>query len=465
MAQEVSGLTTASLTAQAAAIRAREVSSRELLQMYLQRRDKLGAEINAVVTVEPERAFAEAARADELTAQGRSLGPLHGVPFTVKDALMTEGIRSTGGSPEMSEHVPDRDAVAVHRLRAAGGVLFGKTNTPLWCGDIQTHSEVFGVTNNPWRLDRTTGGSSGGSAAAVASGLTAFEVGTDIGGSLRIPAHFCGIYSHKPTYGIVPQRGYIDQLGGNTVDADVNVIGPMARAAEDLELLLEVMVRKDADDRYGWSVSLPPGRPELRDCRVALWPSDPNCPPSQAYAQVLGDLAGQLRGAGVRVTEAHPDVDFLEQVELWLQIISGSACVAYPEEVATELGGSHIGFVRASERRVRLTEVWKRWFDSFDLLLCPVWPREAFEHNHEGDIFSRTVEVDGSKRLHVDCGRWVGLIGVVGLPSTVVPIGSIDGLPVGVQVVAPHLHDLRSIRAAAAIGALTGGYHVPPGYA
>lgn len=455
---------TASASSLAAAVRAREVSSRELLAMYVERCERLGPSLNAVVTLAVERAQREAFAADEATAHGRMTGPLHGVPFTVKDALMTEGIRSACGSPDMAQFVPAEDAAAVQRLRAAGGIVFGKTNTPLWCLDVQTHNAVFGVTSNPWDRGRTCGGSSGGSAAAVAAGLTGFDVGTDIGGSVRIPAHFCGTYSLKPTFGIVPQRGYIDHLGGSSIEPDLNVIGPLARSGEDLSLLIDVLAGQGAPVSEGWSLRLPAPRPGLADCRVGTWFSDPRCPPSEAYATLLTSLQDKLAAAGVRVADARPQVDFSEQTDLWLQLLSAAACLALPDGQAREMGGSHLNWIRAAERRVELSAIWDRWFASYDLMLCPVWPREAFPHDHEGDVFSRTVPVDGQARPHVECGRWLGLIGVVGLPAAIVPIGQLEGLPVGVQVVAPRFHDQRAVHAAAAIGALAGGYQVPPGF-
>lgn len=222
-----------SATRLAAALRSRSLSSRELLDAFTARIDRLNPAVNAVVTTDLDRAHERAHEADQAAASDSWLGPLHGLPFTVKDAIETGGLRSTGGAPELADHVPVADAPAVARLSAAGGVLFGKTNAPTWSADFQTHNPLFGTTNNPWDLARTTGGSSGGSAAAVASGFSSFELGTDIGGSVRIPSSFCGVFGHKPSFGVVPQRGYLDHVGGGTIDADINVFGPLARSAED----------------------------------------------------------------------------------------------------------------------------------------------------------------------------------------------------------------------------------------
>ncbi|MGO8859251.1 MAG: amidase family protein [Acidimicrobiales bacterium] len=249
-------------TALSAAIRAKEVSSRELLELFLNRHDELNPAINAVVTLDIDRARASAAAADIATTRGEWAGPLHGLPTTIKDAIEAQGLRSTGGARELLTHVPTTDAPAVARLKAAGAFVFGKTNVPRWSGDIQTFNEMFGTTNNPWDLSRTPGGSSGGAAAAVATGLTSFELGTDIGGSVRIPSNWCGVCGHKPSWGLVSQRGYLDHVGGGLTDADINVFGPIARSVRDLELLLGVLAGPDADRAKAWRVELPAPRPQ-----------------------------------------------------------------------------------------------------------------------------------------------------------------------------------------------------------
>jgi len=446
------------------ALRSKQVSSREMLDTYLQRAESLGREPNAIVSLAVDRAVAEASLADERAVKADWTGPLHGVPFTVKDALLTEGIRSTCGSPDMAATVPDADALAVRRLRKAGAVLFGKTNTPIWCGDAQTYNELFGTTSNPWDKTRTTGGSSGGSAAAVAAGLTSFDVGTDIGGSVRLPAHFCGVCSHKPTFGLVPQNGYIGKLGGSIVDTDINVIGPLARSADDLGVLLDVMATPAAGEGPGWSARLSPARPSLSASRIAFWFADAAANISSGYSDVLSALVADLARSGARVEESHPPIDFAEQVGLWLRLLGAAGSLTFPERASSGEDGSHYRWLLDCERRVQLTGAWKRWFQDYDVLLCPVWAREAFDHDHEAAIWDRTVVVDGAQVGHVAAASWLGLIGVVGLPSTVVPIGTVNGMPVGVQVVVPHLHDQHGIRVAAEIATITGGYRVPPGF-
>src|SRR5438094_2475370 len=192
-----------------AAIRRREIGAREMLDHHLARVERLNPRINAVVTLDVEGARRQADAADRAVARGEALGALHGLPMTIKDAIDTAGLRSTCGSEVYADNVPAEDAIAVARLRAAGAIVFGKTNTPAFAANCQTYNTLFGTTSNPWDPSRATGGSSGGAAAALAAGLTPLELGTDIAGSIRNPAHYCGVYGHKPTYGIVPTRGYI----------------------------------------------------------------------------------------------------------------------------------------------------------------------------------------------------------------------------------------------------------------
>ena len=240
---------------QAAAIRARELSSRELLDAMVARIGRLNPTYNAVVTLDIERGRRLAAAADETIAHGYDHGPLHGLPITVKDALDVAGMRSTGGAAHFADRVPDADALAVANVVGAGAFCFGKTNVPEWSGDIQTYNELFGTTNNPWDVARTPGGSSGGAATAVALGMTAFEIGTDIGGSVRIPAAYTGMAGHKPSYGLVPTGGYLDGPDGGLTEPDINVHGPIARSVDDLDLLLGVLASPAPDRAVAWRVA------------------------------------------------------------------------------------------------------------------------------------------------------------------------------------------------------------------
>ena len=276
---------------QAAAIRDRTLSSRELLDAFAARIERLNPSVNAVVTLDLERGAKAARAADAATAKGDPTGPLHGLPVTVKDALAVKGMRSTGGAKELSENVPDLDADAPARAFAAGAYCFAKTNVPSWSGDIQTYNDLFGTTNNPWDQTRVPGGSSGGAATAVALGMTAFEIGTDIGGSIRIPSAYCGVVGHKPSYGLVPCGGYLDGVEGGLTEPDINVHGPIARSVDDLELLLGVLAGPTPERARAWTVTLaPPRQSKLSDYRVAVWADDPHC-------RVSAETAAAIRSA------------------------------------------------------------------------------------------------------------------------------------------------------------------------
>jgi amidase len=448
-------------------LRARRISSRELLDAYLKRIEQLDPSINSVVTLDRERAYAAAARADDAAVRGDWLGSLHGLPITIKDAIEVEGMRSTGGASELADHVPSVDAPSVARLKAAGAIVFGKTNVPRWSGDLQTFNDLFGTTNNPWSLDRIPGGSSGGPAAAVACGFTTFELGTDIGGSIRIPAHCCGVFGLKPSYGVISQRGYLDHVGGGHTDADINVFGPLARAAEDLELLLSVLAGPDSERALAWRLELPePRHVASGEFRVGIWLDDPACPVDRDEVAVLRQAVDRLADAGARVEEAHPPVSFAEQVELFNHLVEAATSPSLSDEVAESSGGSHRAWLLADERRAQLRTIWQDWFERYDALICPVMATPAFPHNQEGTFNSRTVEINGATRPYADLVSWTGLIGVLGLPSAVPPVGRTPaGLPVGVQVVTSFLRDREAIRLAGMLAEVSGGgYQVPTGF-
>src|SRR3954468_10261116 len=433
-------LATRSASELAAGIRAKEWSSRELLELYLDRIDRLNGPVNAVVTLDADRPREAADAADAALARGDAVGPLHGLPVTIKDAIETEGIRSTGGARELTDPVPSADAPAVARLKDAGAIVFGKTNLPRWSADFQTYNELFGVTSNPWDLERTVGGSSGGAAAAVASGFTSFELGTDIGGSVRIPAHCCGVFSLKPSFGVVPQRGYLSHVGGGTTDVDINVFGPITRSADDLDLLLDVLAGPEPERAVGWKVELPESNAgSLADVRIGTWLDDPASPIESEYAGMLRAAADRLADAGGRVDDDRPPVDFAQQRELFVRMIvpamAPSLAHDQTDEQADASSGSHLAWLRAEQDRAALRATWAEWFRGHDLLLLPVVSVPAFPHDHDPDMFGRTIEVDGEKRLLITTIDWLGLIGIVGLPSAVVPIGrTASGLPVGMQI-------------------------------
>src|SRR3954454_7865991 len=286
----------------AAAIARRDVSSREALAHFVARVDRLDGPVNSVVTRDLDAAYAAADAADAMTARGESAGALHGVPMTVKDSFSTAGLRTTSGAPELSEHVPDHDAAPVAALRGAGAVVWGQTNLPIYAGDMQSYNEVFGTTSNPWDVERTPGGSSGGSAAALAARFTPIEVGSDIGGSIRLPSHMSGVYGHKPSYGIVPAHGQIPGPPGTLTQADIAVAGPMARTAADLSLALDLMSGPDRWNHPAWRLDLPaPRATELGQLRVATWFEDGACPLDPEVATALDGFVERIEAAGCKV--------------------------------------------------------------------------------------------------------------------------------------------------------------------
>jgi amidase len=457
-----------SATEQAAMLGRKEISSRELLELCLERVARLNPAINAVVTLDADRAMEQAVEADRLLSGSGPDGgrPLLGLPVTIKDAIEVGGMRSTGGAEALSGHVPVSDAPAVARLRAAGAVVFGKTNVPEWSGDIQTFNPLFGTTNNPWDLSRTPGGSSGGPAAAVAVGMSSFELGTDIGGSIRIPSSYCGVCGHKPSYGLVSQRGYLDSAGsvnGGSIDADINVFGPIARSVEDLSTLMDVLAGPNTDQAIAWQVALPPPRHAvLSEYRVGLWLDDPACPVESSAVDLLSDAAMALRSAGARVEPVRPPLDMVELRALFDQLILPAISVRFDGERGRALGGSHRAWLELNRRRAAIRRIWSQWFEEHDVLLCPVLPMLPFPHDQEGNLADRVVTINGRPRSHSDALAWTGLVGVAYLPSTVVPVGRVGALPVGVQVVGPHLEDRTPLFVAEWLTELVGGYSPPP---
>jgi amidase len=460
----------------AAAIRGREVSATEALEHLVARIERLDGAINAVVQWDLDRARAAAAEADRAIARGDELGPFHGVPMTIKDSFQTAGCITTSGAPQLADHVPAEDAWPVAKLRGAGAIPFAKTNLPIFAGDIQTFNDVYGTTNNPHDVSRTCGGSSGGSAAALAMGFTPIELGSDIGGSIRVPAHYSGVSGHKPSYGIVPAHGQIPGLPGTLTLADLAVAGPMSRSVRDLGPMLDVLVGPDRWNEPAWRIELPRARAtELADVRIAAWLDDAHCPVDASTRRLLAETVVAIEDAGGRVdTEARPGFT-LEKVDTVFQHLLNSALsgeLSYeqieqlaaldptsPRDVARRAAAMrHREWLAHNERRLQIREHWRRFFERFDVVLMPVQPRGAIPHDHSQPQWARTVEIDGVTRPYLELFAWTGPAGVGMLPATVVPVGlGDDGLPIGVQIVGPYLHDHTTIQAAHQIATLRGG--------
>jgi amidase len=470
------------------ALRRREISSRELLDHYLARIERWNPELRAVVTLDGERARRSADQADAARSRGEDVGPLHGLPISVKDCFETAGLRTTAGSPRLAEHVPGADAVAVARLRAAGAIVFAKTNTPALAMDWQTHNPLFGTTNNPWDAARSPGGSSGGSAAAIAAGLAGLELGSDIGGSIRVPSSWCGIFGHKPSWGIVPERGHIPGWPGSLREDDINVIGPMARSAEDLALALEVLAGPLPDRARAWKLALPPARRRtLREFRAAAWLDDPAGPVDSAVRERLEAAVAALRAAGVAVDEqARPGFSLAQAIDTYRRLMIPITAAtlddaafetlskradAVPAEESGEMakdlrsiGLRHRDWLLLHEERERQRALWADFFGRFDVLLCPVTAVAAIRHDQTHPLHLRRLEVNGAERPYTDLFAWTGPIGAAHLPASVAPVGRTRaGLPVGIQIVGPYLEDRTSLAFAAQLESLLGGFEPPAG--
>jgi amidase len=456
-----------STTRQVDAIRKGEISSRELLELLIARIEKINPDLNAVITLDLEGARRLADEADAKLKDGELMGPLHGIPVTIKDALETKELRSTGGASELHNNIPSKDAAVVAAVKEAGAIVFGKTNLPRWSGDFQAFNEMFGTTVNPWDSGRVPGGSSGGAAAAVAAGLSSFEIGTDIGGSIRFPASFCGVFGHKPSWGVVPSTGYLDHEAGGTIEADINVHGPIARSAGDLEMLLKVLVRKDGP----LVAALAPPPDDVTNLKVAAWLDDSFCPVDKKVLTVMDEAVTSLEEAGVSVDrEARPDVDPEEASSLGLWLVSAAVVQSIaPEtleglevESASAKTSHRDWLVRCAEREI-VRDKWAEFFDSFDAVIMPISFVPPFPHNQDGDFGTRTLICNGEERPYADLLRWTILTGMAYLPATTPPIGfDDDGLPISFQVVGPYGGDYTTIRLAGYIAELRGGYQAPP---
>ena len=454
-----------SATRQAAAIRKRDITSLALLEHLIARIARINPALNAVITTDFDGARAAAAAADAALARGATVGPLHGLPVTIKDALETEGMRSTGGATELHNNIPARDAPVVRALKDAGAIVFGKTNLPRWSGDVQAFNEMFGTTENPWQTGRVPGGSSGGAAAAVAAGLTAFEIGTDIGGSIRIPSAYCGVFGHKPSFGIVPSTGYLDHVAGGITEADVNVLGPIARSADDLEMLLGLLLRKDGP----LVARLPPPPADVRTLRVAAWLNDDFCRIDDEVLAVLTRATDALAASGIAVDRhARPPINAAAAAGLGMWLVGAAVEQSSPDDVAEGSAGrpgatTHRAWLDAHRAREAIREQWAQFFTQYDAVLLPVTFVPPFPHLQSGTFGDRTLTCNGAVRPYSDIVRWTILTGMAYLPVTVPPIGlGRSNLPIGVQVVGPYGSDYRTIRLAAHLAELCGGYRPPP---
>ena len=440
---------------QIALVRSGDLSSRELTEHFIERIERLDPEINAVVTRDFEVALKQADVADEQGQKGKLIGALHGIPITVKDALETRNLRSTGGAVELKDNVPDRDAAVVASLRREGAIVMGKTNLPRWSGDIQSYNEIFGTTNNPWNLSCGPGGSSGGAAAAVAMGFTSFEIGTDIGGSIRFPAAFNGIWGHKPSFGVIPTTGYLDHIQGGLNEADINVFGPLARSASDLGFLLDIMKRNSPP----WIPQLPEAPPDLASLKVGAWLDDAFCPVDQEVRAHLEKVVDELENDGIAIDRsARPDIDPEEAAMLGLWLVQRAISQSTDSD-----GPGHRIWLDRHVRREEIRLKWAKFFEDYDAIIMPVCFVPPFEHQQDGDFANRTLTCNGEIRNYVDVVKWTTMVGMAYLPATVPPTGlGPSGLPIGCQVVGAYGSDKLTISLAGRVGELMGDYQPPP---
>ena len=467
-------------TGMLAALAAKRVSAVELLKAELARHAETHEALNAVVAADPERALEAALAIDDQRAKGEAPGPLAGLPMTVKDTFDVAGLAASSGLAEFRRRSVE-DAVVVSHARHAGAVIWGKTNVPVMAADWQTANPLYGTTNNPWDPTRTTGGSSGGAAAALAACVTPLEIGSDIGGSLRVPANFCGVFSHKPTWGLVAQRGQVPPAPGSYAERDLNVVGPMARSARDLRLLLSVLENRVI------AAKAPPA--ELKETRIGLWLDDPVCPLDPEVRAVIEAFAGELAAAGAQVEPIPAPVDMKTLLPAYQMLLGAVLGEDLPpgvirtmervRAVSGFLGGrddpmsvanlaraytaTHREWMAADAVRARLRHDAGAVFDRWHVVLAPIAPVPAFPHDRRPFQRRKLKTSDGQALPYNSMLTWIALATALHLPATAVPAGrTASGLPVGAQLIGPLGGDSRTLAIAQAIDENVRGFQPPP---
>ncbi|UCH49285.1 MAG: amidase [Betaproteobacteria bacterium] len=451
-------------------IRRRKIGCLELLDHYLDRVSRLNPRINAIVVFDEQRARTRAKKADRAAATGDWWGPLHGVPMTVKESFDIAGLATTWGHMRHRKNIASHNALSVNRLLGAGAVIFGKSNTPVGLADWQTYNPVYGTTNNPWDVSRVPGGSSGGAAAALAAGLTGLELGSDIGASIRNPAHYCGVFGHKPTFQLCPIHGH--NLPPNLSTRDMVVIGPLARSADDLALVLGIIGQPDEFAARGIRVNLPKPQQDIRKLRIAVLTDAATAEVDDSVQAGVLAAAQCFARAGATVSDkACPDFNLHDAHRTYIHLLRGATSPAVSDKdyatlrrraprVRDDDDSYQAWMIRATtmshrdwhgwnEKREALRHAWLRFFHDWDLLLCPTAASAAFEHNQHGERWQRMIPVNGRPQPTTTQLFWAGLSGMVYLPATVAPVAFTDErLPVGVQIIGPQYGDLQCITAA-----------------
>jgi amidase len=468
------------------AIRKKRISARELLNITLERIDRYNPKLNAIVWQFRSQSIARAALADEMLARGKSLGALHGLPVTIKEAFAYQGSPNTWGLMPLKDSRSPRTAVAVERLESAGAIVVGKTNVPLLLADYQSFNDIYGTTNNPWDVTRTPGGSTGGGAAALAAGLGCLSLGSDIGGSIRVPAHFCGVYGHKPSLELVSTAGHQPGPwdGSAGIPMDLAVMGPLARGARDLEMALRVLGGPNGPDAKAWTWRLPaPRRQQLKDFRIGYVMDDSLSPISSELGKVYDSMLSALSKQGAKLERGwppglDPQAQFRTYLYLLFSLLNADASREQRDELRQRLEkdpndifaaatvGAHSRWLAETQRRLATRDVWENYFRTHDVFLLPPAFTPAFPHDHSGEPATRALVTPEGKRPYAqDILFWICGATLAGLPATVGPVGrTTTGLPVGIQIVAPMWEDATSIEFAALMTDAVGGFTPPPGY-
>ncbi|MBE0621954.1 MAG: amidase [Burkholderiales bacterium] len=454
------------------ALRAKKIGALELLDLYAGRIARHDRALNSLCVLDFDAARKRARAFDRAAGRGGvKITPLAGLPMTVKESFDIKGHPTTWGLPEYKDNRAVSNAAAVERFARAGANVFGKSNVPTLLADWETNNPVYGKTVNPWDSTRTPGGSSGGAAAALAAGLTGLEIGSDIGGSIRNPANYCGVYGHKPTWGICSMAGHA--LPGSAHPADIAAIGPLARSAFDLELALGIMAGPDSIEGAGWKLALPkPQCKTLRGLRVAVLATHPTAETDVTVQQAIGRLAQFLSRQGAKVSErALPAFDLGEAHRIFIQLLRGATSARQtPEFIAQMLAAKdgldpkdgsyyaqmvrantqpHAAWLAASNRRHQMRLAWAEFFRDWDVLLCPNAATAAFPHSMPGERWERMIRVNGKPQPATTQMWWAGIAGMCYLPATAAPVGlAPEGLPIGAQIVGPQYGDLTTIRVA-----------------
>ena len=468
-------------------LRAGKIRAPDLLAACLDQYARHNGALNAVVVTDIARAKKAAAAADRRLRKGKPLGPFDGVPMTAKESFDWSGTPSTWGVPQLKDNIASTDAAALKRLTDAGAVIYGKTNVPLMLADWQSYNDIYGTTNNPWDLTRSPGGSSGGSAVALATGMSALEIGSDIGASIRNPAHYCGVYGHKPTWGLVPYRGHY--LPGIVNPTDISVAGPLARSAQDLAAMMKLLAGSDGPEARALRIALPPAsQTALKQFRVAVMLSDRMSEVDQPVQDLIARLAAFLARRVKKLSmTARPEFSTAEAMDVYIALLRSatsrrqtedefaanaakvSSLAAADDSYQTKMLRAYVlphrSWLMVNERRHQMRLAWDRFFDDFDVLLCPAAASAAVPHDHVGERHERKILVNGKHVPVTDQLFWAGYSGCFLLPSTVAPIGlTPQGLPSGVQIITRQYGDFTSIRFAELLEKEYAGFAPPPGY-